>query len=919
MGDSSFASGFKTGFGSAFLQFALERFATFGSFAWREIGVIWGVEDELRKLQRTYLKIQELVEHMEGSSSRFFNGSKAWQIWFEDMRKLAYDADALLDHVALHLSSYCAERSVNAHQENQVFSMVLSSFNELKLPNKICKMQEKLEELAKEMEGLVMIEKFKQEPYKTAPPRSTQFNNFYSTVLFADDKTVVGRERDREYIVECLSGKCERADFSVIPIVGMGGIGKTTFARLIYDDERVCHIFGRRIWVSISMDFDMVRIAKSIVESATLCACNLSDLISLQAMLRDILSRRKFLLVLDDYWSESHADWDVLCSLFRFGSKGSKIIVTTRSTKVSLIVSCSRAYKLDNLSDDDCWKLIEQRTLSIMQTNQNLEPISRQIAKKCKGLPLVAVTLGCLLRCKSTEEEWHSILESELWDMPQTENVFPVLMLSYVQLPAHLRKCFSYCSIFPQNHEFEVEEVVLLWMAEGFIQPVGARRLEDLGADYFNDLYSRSFFQQYKNTWNKKTIYKMHDLIHDMARVVSKDICFHTEYNSSNCYPLFGNACHLSLLHDNNQQIELKASLKNERLRTFLLMSNNVSNRGELHPELFQHLQFLRVLGLSNIGIAELPDSIGKLEYLRYLNLSGNPISHLPESMCRLAALQTLKLTNCPQLRDLPKDMKKLANLRHLNFDVKGQLQSMPLQFGRLTSLQTLSAYIVGRKEGNGIRELKNMNGLRGSLCIKNIEHVSDLKDAVEAKLGMKTCLDRLELQWRKLRSGLDPQLLERRRNEQAQVFANLQPHENVKELIIENYCGIIYPDWLSQPWRKFTSIRLQGLKYCDNLPSLGQLPFLKYFAISDLPCLKYVDHNFYGTCNAVTFPLLESFQLDDMSGLIHWRNVSNDAMPCLNTFTIQDCPNLISLPPKLLSLLPNSSIRDCGSLQAIP
>ncbi|KAL0337870.1 UNVERIFIED_CONTAM: putative disease resistance protein RGA3 [Sesamum calycinum] len=399
MGDSSFASGFKTGFGSAFLQFALERFATFGSVAWREIGVIWGVEDELRKLQRTYLKIQELVELMEGSSLSLFDGSKAWQIWFEDMRKLAYDADALLDHVSLHLSSYCADRSVNARQENQVFSMVLSSFNELKLPNKICKMQEKLDELAKEME---------------------------------DDKAVVGRERDREHIVDWLSEKCERGDFSVIPIVGMGGIGKTTLARLVYDDERVRYVFGRRIWVSISMDFDIVRIVKSVVESATLCACNLSDLISLQAMLRDVLSTRKFLLVLDDYWSESHADWDVLCSFFRFGSKGSKIIVTTRSTKVSSIVSCSKAYKLENLSDDDCWKLIEQRTLASMQTNQNLGPISRQIAKKCKGLPLVAVTLGCVLRCKTNEEEWHSILESELWEMPQTENVFPVLMLSYV-------------------------------------------------------------------------------------------------------------------------------------------------------------------------------------------------------------------------------------------------------------------------------------------------------------------------------------------------------------------------------------------------------------------------------------------------------------------------------------------------------
>ncbi|KAL0359346.1 UNVERIFIED_CONTAM: hypothetical protein Sangu_0784000 [Sesamum angustifolium] len=175
------------------------------------------------------------------------------------------------------------------------------------------------------------------------------------------------------------------------------------------------------------------------------------------------------------------------------------------------------------------------------------------------------------------------------------------------------------------------------------------------------------------------------------------------------------------------------------------------------------------------------------------------------------------------------------------------------------------------------------------------------------------------QLKWRKLRSGLDPQLLDHKKNEQAEVLVNLQPYENVKELVIQNYCGVIYPDWLSQPWHKFTSIHLQGLKYCDNLPSLGQLPFLKYFAISDLPSLKYVDHNFYGTCNAAMFTLLESFQLHDMSALLHWRNVSNDAMPCLNTFTIHGCPNLISLPHKLLSLLPYSSVSNCGSLQAVP
>ncbi|KAK6127198.1 hypothetical protein DH2020_039059 [Rehmannia glutinosa] len=876
---------------------------------WKEIGLIWGVEDELRKLQRTFFKIQDLLDYMNGGLLRF---SGAWQIWFEDLRKLSYDADALLDHVSLHLSTYCSEHSsVNANPENHVFSMVVSSFNELNLPHQISEMQKKLEELARELESLATIEKAKG---KIASTRSSSFSNLYS---FSDD--VVGRARDKERLVDLISKECHpMGKFSVISIVGMGGIGKTTVAKLVYDDDRVCSDFQRRIWVSMSMEFDLVRVMKSMIEYSTLCACNLSDLNSLQVVLQGLLCGRKFLLVLDDYWSENEDEWDILHSLFRFGSKGSRIIVTTRSAKVSSIVRSSAVHRLEILSDDDCWELIKQRAFTSMDASTNFEEVGVQIARKCKGLPLVAMALGSVLHRKCTQEEWRSALENELWDLPPDRNVFLTLMLSYMHLPAHLQKCFAYCSIFPQNYEFEVDELVLLWMAEGFIQPVGSQRLEDLGSDYFNDLYLRSFFKQCKSTSNK-TKYKMHDLIHDMARLVSKDICFHAKYTITNCYPLFGNACHLSLLHLGVQPLKLKASQKNERLRTFLAMSNSVApNGGEVDPQLFLNLQFLRVLDLSRLGLTELPSSIDKLKYLRYLNLSENPILSLPESMCKLVALQTLKLRNCSRLRELPKNMSNLTNLRHLDLDIRGlQLQFMPLQFGRLTGLQTLSAFIIGRKKGHGIEELKNMNCLRGSLCIKNIEYVSNVRDAMEANLGMKTRLDRLELQWRQLRDGLDSP---RRRTEQAQVFANLQPHENLKELIIENYCGVIYPDWLSESWRGFTSIHLQGLKYCDDLPALGQLPFLKSFVISDMPCLVYVGRTFYGTSNStVKFPSLESFELRGMSMLIHWINVSDSVMPCLNNFTIHDCPNLISLPSELQALLPISNISNCPSLQLLP
>ncbi|KAL0453276.1 UNVERIFIED_CONTAM: putative disease resistance protein RGA1 [Sesamum latifolium] len=558
---------------------------------------------------------------------------------------------------------------------------------------------------------------------------------------------------------------------------------------------------------------------------------------------------------------------------------------------------------------------MKQRAFFKRDDKEELELLGKEIAKKCKGLPLAAKTLGSVLHHRSTEDEWNYILKSDLWDLPQYENgVFPCLMLSYIHLPAHLQKCFAYCSIFPQNHEFEVEELVHLWMAEGFIQLQGQRRLEDIGSDYFNDLYSRSFFVPGKSSPNQTT-YNMHDLIHDLARLVSAHTCFRVKHDMQHLDPLFGTAFHLSLHHDSAQRLELKAALKNERLRTFLVMCKNGVTGGLIDQELFFNLKFLRALDLSNIGLNGLPDSIDHLVYLRYLNLCGNRFQYLPRSMCKLVVLQTLKLRNCPELVALPSDMKKLSNLRHLIFDVGGKLSFMPPELGRLTNLQTLSAFVVRKRKGHGIEELKKMDALSGSLSIKNIENVSNETEARNAKLETKSYLNKLVLQWEELGDGLDQQVRDQKMQLQAQVFKNLKPHKNLKELEIRNYSGIRCPDWLSDTTRKFTTIHLQGLGYCRTLPSLGQLPLLKSLHIGEMDALESVDHNFYGDGNAVKFPSLEWLEVYQMPELVQWMASDGSiCMPCLTTLRIDDCPNLTSVPPNLQAL-PDSNISRCPRL----
>ncbi|XP_073151142.1 putative disease resistance protein RGA3 [Henckelia pumila] len=903
MGESSFVSELVTKFGSTLFNSALDRLASFGiSYACDELKLIWDVDDELRKLQRTMLKVQDLVDHVECCPLRLMWGSKAWKLWFTDLKKLSYDADSLVDYISLQISTSGSARPAKLRKT------ILSSF-EIKLPHEINVLQIKLESLAREMKSLLKIEKM-----KGMSPHC--HNILSSTSSLIDDRKVVGRATDiQHFVFDFLNHEPKMGNFSVASIVGMAGIGKTTFARLIYDDTSVNKSFDKKMWVSVSMKFDLIRITKSILEALTGNSCTLSDLNSVQVLLQHVIRGFKFLLVLDDYWSENQDDWDVLSLPLRFGCEGSKVIITTRSAKVSTAVKSFKTYNLKHLSDDECWDLMKQKMFFPVEGQEYLESIGREISKKCKGLPLAAEMLGSLLsNSECAENEWHCILKSKLWDLPQEKNdLFTVLMLSYLHLSPQLQKCFAYCSLFPQNHEFEVEELVLLWMAEGFIQPVEGWRLEDLGRRCFNDLYSRSFLQAAKNSRNQ-IIYKMHDLIHDMAQLISADICFQV-MNMSDCYPLFGDTYHLSMLRDSMQPIHLRASQENKKLRTFLMISKRSAQAGQLNNELFAHLKFLRVLDLSRIGLTELIDSFDHLKFLRYLNLSENHISMLPKSVCTLMALQTLKLKNCHQLHELPEDTKNLSDLRHLDLDIKGQLIAMPPHFGRLTNLQSLSAFIVGIREENGVTQIRNMDLLRGSLCIKNLQVVNGL-DATRAKLHNKAFLDKLELQWVPLTSGAQQDTLRQTQNEQCRVLSNLRPHENLKELLIDNYCGALYPRWFCESNRKFTSIHLQGLKYCASLPPLGQLHCLKSFYISDMPLLESIGDTFYGTGNGMKFLSLVSFEVRSMTGLLSWVYTATFAsMPLLNTFTIHDCPNLTSIPANLMSH-DNSNISGCSNLQ---
>ncbi|KAL7204974.1 hypothetical protein ACSBR2_017987 [Camellia fascicularis] len=485
-----------------------------------------------------------------------------------------------------------------------------------------------------------------------------------------------GRDEDMKQIIELLLGDAPTAKkFDVIPIVGMGGIGKTTLAQHIYDHDKVEKHFNMKAWVCVSVDFDILGTTKAILESFTHRPCDLGKLNEVQVQLRDTLAEKKFLLVLDDVWHYGHDGWNSLRLPFGAGAPGSKIIVTTREGVVAKQMGMDEYLNLKKLSYDDCWLIFYHHAFenrNIMECPELVSIGKKIVEHRCGGLPLAARALGSLLQCKQEEHEWKEILNSNIWN--EESGILSALKLSYLHLPSHLKRCFSYCAIIPKDYEFKDEELVLLWMAESLIeQPKVGDEMEDLGRKYFHELVSRSFFQP---SSGNKSKFIMHDLINDLAQDVAGDKCFRLENNLEDGRHdrISEKARHSSYVASNYEGIKkFKVFDDAKCLRTFLeflpQQQFHYVTRYLIH-DLLPKLKCLRELRLCGIGIIELPDSIGDLKHLRYLDVSGSRITRLPDTAVTLYNLQVLFLKFCLQLQKLPLNMGRLVNLRH--FDMTG-------------------------------------------------------------------------------------------------------------------------------------------------------------------------------------------------------------------------------------------------------
>ncbi|WRX11723.1 NB-ARC - like 10, partial [Theobroma cacao] len=505
-------------------------------------------------------------------------------------------------------------------------------------------------------------------------------------------------------------------------------------------------------------------ITKTILQLVTSESCDINYLNLLQVRLKEKLSRKKFLLVLDDVKNENYDDSMKLRSPFDAEVPRSKIIVTTRSSNVSSIMRTVADYSLQISSDDDSLSTLAHHALESgdFTGHPDLKKIGLEIVKKCGGLPLAIKVIGGLLRTRVNHDAWNYILKSDIWNLLEDKsNIIPALWLSYYYLSSQLKQCFAYCSLLPKDHEFK-EEIVLLWMAEGFLNEANTKReIEDLGSKYFEELVSRA----------------RHD---DMKGSVS-----HTRYSPYIISKYDGIKKFASFSEAKSLQTYLPFEMMMSQYSRCYL-SNNVLNH------LLSALKCVRVLSLKRYYITEIPSSIGNLKHLHYPDFFYTKIKSLPDSIYSLYNLETLLLRFCENFEKLSLIIGILDNLCHLDITGGNSIEEMPSGIGKLKNLQVLSNFIVGQGDGLNIREMGNLSNLKDQLCIFELHNVDEAQYAWEAKLSIKPDLENLELKWSR---GFNENL--RRKEVEKEVLNSLQPHKDIKELAVKYYGGIEFPDWV--------------------------------------------------------------------------------------------------------------------------
>ncbi|PIA30592.1 hypothetical protein AQUCO_05500125v1 [Aquilegia coerulea] len=850
------------------------------------------VHEQFERLLKEFKTIQGFLHTADSNH----NQDPGIRIWVSDVREIAYDVDDVID-TFLRKVPYKEDGESSFMRYARKPKKILNSY---KIGKEMETIFSKLKDISKRQKRYAGIT-----IQQTMPSTSSNTNNMLLRRVYShtkDDATVGLEDHTKTLVSELLK---EEDRLCVVSIYGMGGLGKTTIAKEVYNHPNIKNHFHCYAWTSISQQMSTREVLKEILRKvSTLTSKDMGEMneVELVGKLNGILDGKRYLIVLDDMWNTK--DWDILKPAFP-NNQGSKIMLTTRKLEVARHAdpwSCHLEPRF--LTDEEAWELLCRKALpppyvmsSTLPLSSDLEECGRMMVKKCGGLPLAIIVLGGILQSKRSLGEWENVSKKIGTSADKDDRVLSILSLSYNELPYHLKPLFLYLGLFPEDSNIPVKKLVCMWMAERLITEQEGETIEELGRQCLDELIHRCMVQigEKRLGEERAKTCRLHDKMRDLCIEIGKKENFFKVMSHQNNDPSSSSSSSSSVflklrrcaihVEEKGKQYIFPKHLT-PCLRTAIFIPKDLST--EYCPNIvYKHFKSLKVLEFQGElkPEKELCGVVKKLSNLRYLSVTGDRYSRLTfefgNFIGNFVCLETLDLRNfnidksickvtsnvMPQLRHFYGyriQLSEINKMRRLQTLYYARAGPWILDLVKLTNLEKLGIWELDEKT---IRLFTNvivggggLDKLRSLYLHTEIEFPSDLLEYLSGKIHLM----KLRL-FGKFKNGKLPSLF---------------PSNLIK---------------LNLGFTNFSE---------DPMPTLEKLQHLLFLRLYK----SYLGKEM--VCSAKGFPKLQNLRIRYSNQLEEWT-VEEGAMPCLTKCLIRNCEELKMVPQgfKFLTMLQELTI----------
>ncbi|XP_027097589.1 disease resistance protein RPM1-like isoform X1 [Coffea arabica] len=855
----------------------------------QEITLLGGLKSDVQFIKDELGSIKTFLKEAEAKED---NDSQL-QEWLKQVREVAYDTEDVLDDFTFHFArrykdGFCGK-------VGKIYNSIKNLKARHQISLEIKDIKGRVGEISARHQRYQSLYGTQERGFSTSRQVNADFD-IRAQSLFIEEARLVGIDKPKAELISKILD--DHSQLKVVSVVGMGGLGKTTLVKKVYDDAAMKKQFQSHAWITVSQNFQFSDIIKNLIQQLyneirqpVPPEVESMDDIMQSEFVKDFLRERRYILVLDDVWSIDA--WEAIKCVLPDCNTASRVALTTRIADVasaSCLGSLNFVYKMEPLSDKESWTLFCNRTFQSNDCPPNLEEVAKKILKKCEGLPLAIVAIGGVLALKDKEntDEWEMILHGfggEADGSGKLDRIKRVLLLSYNDLPHYLKSCLLYLSIYPEDYLIEVDDILLKWIALGFVEEKEGITSTDIAVRCMKELINRSIIQvKSKLNDGRLDACSLHDFVREIIVSKSKEQSFTTV--ATRYYARWPEKFRHLAIHnftDNPQEFSGLKCLRSVAIFGYEDPLTTTFLSEFLHGD----PKLLKVLDLHGAELDNIPKQVFKLFHLRYLNLRGTGVKIIPKSIGKLQNLEVIDLRGT-NVTELPAEILNLRKLRSLLLGGYGDYSN--------------EYAIWGCKCPLGIGKL---------ICLEDLLRIEADSDKIVREIGKLMQLRRLAI-------------TKLRREDGKELLSSLLRLTNLRQLsisCIEEDETLDLQHSISPKLEFLTFLRLKGRlervpQWVTSLQSLRILRLVNSRLREDENVIGSLGHlpnlislSLYGAYEGETicfkvggFQKLQRLQLGQLTRL-KWVRVEEESMPSLRNLRLGNCKLMQELPSGIQNL----------------